>query len=505
MAPNLSPARLIVAAQCVAVGIYAGLVVVLAKQDFADAVTGQRTQRIGVQGFFVLGEPTGKVALSDQLLALQDGDSHLQVGRRLEHPVIGIDSDAPGPTEGIYHVLRVGAHHLDLLILGLAVCLYAQVHRHPEQVEILLNLSDGSEALVVAKPVDGVFVSESRRAGTVNPLCKERGQLLLALRLGYLDQILRANRAVGVLAQSSFKRGQEGLVAHFPAEHVEHHGALFQGHGLELGGKRIQAPGARKRYGVVGQRTGCDVFHRREHRVFAAFIGQVHQLAIAGHSIGDPGIVERAWTDFAAPPLVRDGIGQQPHTALVAYARTRNRNQFRSPDSRQGVVRHLHHIQVARLQLSEVVGEEVELLCRRLCQLVGGGLMAYGQVHLHIAGAHGCGANESPGNHCAGKSRLLPIEVELVARLAAAQGDRFCGSLGTAGKDLHALGHADVHFRRKPVGHVSGGGEPARGVKQISDGLLNGGQLETLDRAIFSASDGALVLEGPAHGLTLHE
>ena len=58
-----------------------------------------------------------------------------------------------------------------------------------------------------------------------------------------------------------------------------------------------------------------------------------------------------------------------------------------------------------------------------------------------------------------------------------------------------------MHLGGEAVGHVAGGGEPARGVKQIADGLLNGGQLEAFDGSVFVAGDGAVVDEGPVAGL----
>ena len=51
------------------------------------------------------------------------------------------------------------------------------------------------------------------------------------------------------------------------------------------------------------------------------------------------------------------------------------------------------------------------------------------------------------------------------------------------------------------VGHEAGGGEPARGVKQVGDGLLNRGELEAFDGAVLGAGDDAFVVEGPVHGL----
>ncbi len=58
-----------------------------------------------------------------------------------------------------------------------------------------------------------------------------------------------------------------------------------------------------------------------------------------------------------------------------------------------------------------------------------------------------------------------------------------------------------MDFGGEAVGHVAGGGEPARGIEQIGDGLLDGGELEAFDGAVFIAGDGAVVVEGPVVGL----
>ena len=100
-----------------------------------------------------------------------------------------------------------------------------------------------------------------------------------------------------------------------------------------------------------------------------------------------------------------------------------------------------------------------------------------------------------------GKPGLVPVEVELVAGLAVGEGDRDARSLCAAGKDPHALRDADVHLGGEAIGHEAGGGEPARGIEQVGDGLLDGGQLEAFDGAVFAAGDDAVVLEGPVSGL----
>ena len=52
---------------------------------------------------------------------------------------------------------------------------------------------------------------------------------------------------------------------------------------------------------------------------------------------------------------------------------------------------------------------------------------------------------------------------------------------------------------------IAGGGEPARRIEQIGNGLLNRGELEAFDGAVFIAGDGAFVLEGPVVGLAVGE
>ena len=146
---------------------------------------------MAVEGLLVLGQRADQVALRHQLLALEDGDAHLQVGRGLEHPVAGIDADAARAAEGVDDVLRVGADDVDLLVYGFAVGFDAQIDRHAEEVEILIDFADGAEALVVAQPVDGVLVGELRRAGAVDPLREEGRELLLALGLGHLLEVAR--------------------------------------------------------------------------------------------------------------------------------------------------------------------------------------------------------------------------------------------------------------------------------------------------------------------------
>ena len=58
-----------------------------------------------------------------------------------------------------------------------------------------------------------------------------------------------------------------------------------------------------------------------------------------------------------------------------------------------------------------------------------------------------------------------------------------------------------MHLGGEAVGHVAGGGKPAGGIEQIGDGLLDGGELEAFDGAVFVAGDDAFVFKGPVGGL----
>src|ERR1700722_6757718 len=148
MAPRFGPRWLIVAVQGVAEGIDAGLVVALGKQHFSDAIAGQRALRIGVNSLLILSERAKQVVLRHQLLALQNGNPDLQVRRRLQHPIVGIDADAPRTAKRVDDILSIGANHFNALVDGLALGLDAQIDRHAKQVQILIDLANGPEALV---------------------------------------------------------------------------------------------------------------------------------------------------------------------------------------------------------------------------------------------------------------------------------------------------------------------------------------------------------------------
>src|SRR5579863_2177129 len=154
MAPALGPAGFAVAAEGVAVVVHGRLEVALREEDFADAVVGERALRIGVEGLLIFGERSSQIVLRDELLALEDRDANLEVGRGLEHPIAGIDDDMAGTAEGVDDVRCLSADDILLLVLGFALGFNAHIHGHVEEVEILLDLTDGAESLAIAETVD---------------------------------------------------------------------------------------------------------------------------------------------------------------------------------------------------------------------------------------------------------------------------------------------------------------------------------------------------------------
>ena len=167
---------------------------------------------------------------------------------------------------------------------------------------------------------------------------------------------------VSELAERAFERGEKCLVADLPAQHVEDHGAFLEGHGLEFGREGIEASGTGKRDGVVGERAGGNVLERGLQGAFAVLFFHKHQLAVAGHAVGDPGIAQGFGADFRSPPLVGDGVGEEADAGLVADARAHDGGELGPPGGGEGIVGQFDNVQVARFQFAEVVGEEGEFL-----------------------------------------------------------------------------------------------------------------------------------------------
>ncbi len=81
-----------------------------------------------------------------QRLAAQNRRSQLHIGGIRQHVVVGINRNAARAAESFDRKRRGRAHNFDPLVFGFAVGVNTQIHRHPEEVEILSDLPGDSEA-----------------------------------------------------------------------------------------------------------------------------------------------------------------------------------------------------------------------------------------------------------------------------------------------------------------------------------------------------------------------
>jgi len=501
VAPDLDPLGIAVSTQGIAEGVGRGLVVALHEEDLADAVGRQRAVAVGVESLLVLDETGGEVALSDLLLAAKDGDADGEVGRALEEPVLRVDGDAARAAEGFDGEVALGAGDIDAADLGLAVGFDAELYRHAEEVEVLCDGADGAEALVVAEAEDGVLVGEGGGSGAVAPLSEEGRELELRLGLGYGLDVGGADALVGVLGEEAAEELEEGVIAHLPTEHVEDHRTLLEGHGLELGGEGVEAAYSGERLGVVGEGSGLDVGDGRLEGRFSGGVFDEHQLGVAGHAVGDPGVVEGGGGDLAAPPLVGEGVGEEAGVGLSGDARAGEGGDLGGPCGGDGVGGKLDEVDLSALGLAEGGGHELELLGGVLSEGNGGGFVGLGDVDVDVADAGGDdGLDELAGDDGSGEAGLGPLEGVLGAVAGEALGS---GDAGAGADDALVTGDANVHLGGKAVGVEADHGEPASGVEQDADGVLDGGEVDAFDGAGLGSLESAGVLEGPGGGDSL--
>src|SRR6478735_1800420 len=81
MAPNLGPARIAIAVQRIAIGVRRGLIVVLQKEDFSDAVVRERAVLVDLERLVELRKRSGQVPLLHQSGAALNRSSQLNVRR----------------------------------------------------------------------------------------------------------------------------------------------------------------------------------------------------------------------------------------------------------------------------------------------------------------------------------------------------------------------------------------------------------------------------------------
>ncbi len=299
-----------------------------------------------------------------------------------------------------------------------------------------------------------------------------------------------ADGFVGVLREEAAEELEEDVVAHLPAEHVEDHRALLERHGLELRGEGIEAADGGEGFGVVGEGAGGDVGDGGLEGVLAGGVFEVHQLGVAGHAVGDPGVVHGGGRDLAAPPLMGEGVGEQALLVAGGDAVAGDGGDLGRPGGGDGVVGELDEVHVGGFGLAEGAGHVEVLALGGAGEVVGGLFASFGDVDAHVA--DGDGVDEFAGDDGAGEAGLGPFEGELgaVAGEALLRGDS-----AAAADDALIAGDADVHLGGEAVGEEAGHGEPAAGIEQDADGVFDGGELDAFDGAGVGVFEGAGVLE----------
>src|SRR3954471_5810072 len=121
VAPNLSPARIAVTIERFAKLIRGRLIIALREENIGDAVVGQRTILVYVQGFVQFRKRFREIALCCKLLSAADSDAHAQIAGIFEHPVIGIEHQAARLAKRVNGKSGIGANDFNALHLSLAV------------------------------------------------------------------------------------------------------------------------------------------------------------------------------------------------------------------------------------------------------------------------------------------------------------------------------------------------------------------------------------------------
>ncbi len=176
----------------------------------------------------------------------------------------------------------------------------------------------------------------------------------------------------------------EDVVAHLPAEHVEDHGALFEGHGLELGGEGVEAAKGGEGLGVVREGAGGDVADGSLEGGFAGGVFEVHELGVAAHAVGDPGVVQGGGGDLGAEPLVGEGVGEQARELSVDDADAGDGGNAGRPGGGDRSRSGSSTMSSAGLGLAEGGGHELKLLGGVVAELECAGLVRVEGVDLEV-------------------------------------------------------------------------------------------------------------------------
>ena len=71
--------------------------------------------------------------------------------------IVGIDGYPARTSESFHREWRIGAHYFNALSLLFSIGVNAQLHRHPEEIEVLLDRAHDAKAFVIAEAVNRVL------------------------------------------------------------------------------------------------------------------------------------------------------------------------------------------------------------------------------------------------------------------------------------------------------------------------------------------------------------
>src|SRR5882762_6711890 len=150
-----------------------GRSLLLSEEGFAHPEIRERPVRLDGKGALILTNGVVEPSLLGKLFATRYCRARTQRNPALQDHVIGIDLDPARlwPSKGFHREARFGADYIHGFLFRISFGIDAQVQRHPEGVQRLLDLSDDAKSL--GRPVDNVFQRKLRHARRIQPLREE--------------------------------------------------------------------------------------------------------------------------------------------------------------------------------------------------------------------------------------------------------------------------------------------------------------------------------------------
>src|SRR3954453_3959897 len=145
----------------------------LQEENFRNAVVRKRTVLVDVERLVELGECARQITLLHECLTTQNTRTQTYIGRILQQAIVGIDADPSWTAKSVERKSRVGSRDVDALSLRLSVGIDLQLHRHAEQIKILVYLPNHPKALVIPETIDRVLGLKFWRACGIQPLREE--------------------------------------------------------------------------------------------------------------------------------------------------------------------------------------------------------------------------------------------------------------------------------------------------------------------------------------------